>query len=41
MQCGYRSNTVQQAAHDNALNHAVEFSLREAIGEQTHSAVKR
>jgi hypothetical protein len=25
----------------SALNHAVELSLREAIGEQTHSAVKR
>jgi hypothetical protein len=41
MQCGYRLKTVQQVLATNALNHAVELSLREAIGEQTHSAVRR
>ena len=41
MQCGYRLKTVQQVLATNALNHAVELSLREAIGKQSHGAVKR
>ena len=41
MQRSCRLNTVQQVARDKCLKHVVELSLREAIGGQSRSAVKR